>query len=152
LAAKQQFASCFVDELCFGIEVEKVQEVRGMTGLTRVPLAPRVVAGLINLRGRIVTAIDLRRCLELNDRPAGQLAMNLILKSDDGWVSLLVDRIGDVLEVTEDDFELPPKTLRGRPRDLIRGAYKLDAGLLLALDTDMVLKGLTEVQKPVLLI
>src|SRR5215472_9170383 len=73
--------------------------------MTQVPLAPEVVSGLINLRGQIVSAIDLRRRLRLEDRPQGQLPMNVVVRTDDGAVSLLVDEIGDVLEVEEGCFE-----------------------------------------------
>src|SRR5262249_62349510 len=74
----------------------------------RVPLAPPVVRGLINLRGQIVTAIDLRRRLELDDRPADRPPVNVVLHTDDGAVSLLVDEIGDVLHVPAAAFERPP--------------------------------------------
>jgi purine-binding chemotaxis protein CheW len=104
--------------------------------MTRVPLAHPVVRGLINLRGQIVTAIDLRRRLEFPDRPADQLPVNVVVQTDDGAVSLLVDEIGDVLEVSEDWFERPPETLQGTARELIRGAYKLQDDLLLILDTE----------------
>ena len=101
-----------------------------------MPLAPPVVRGLINLRGQIVTAIDLRRRLDLSDRPADQLPVNVVVHTDDGAVSLLVDEIGDVLEVPEELFERPPETLQGTARELIRGAYKLPDRLLLILDTE----------------
>jgi purine-binding chemotaxis protein CheW len=104
--------------------------------MTRVPLAPPVVRGLINLRGQIVTAIDMRRRLELGERPTGQVPINVVVQTDDGAVSLLVDEIGDVLEVLDRTFERPPETLRGSARELIQGAYKLPDRLLLILDTD----------------
>jgi purine-binding chemotaxis protein CheW len=104
--------------------------------MTRVPLAPPVVRGLINLRGQIVTAIDLRRRLGLPDRAADRLPVNVVVTTDDGAVSLLVDEIGDVLQVPEAAFERPPDTLRGPARDLIHGAFKLDDRLLLILNTD----------------
>jgi purine-binding chemotaxis protein CheW len=144
MATTQQFCSFFVDDLCFGIEVERVQEIRNVTGMTRVPLAARVVAGLVNLRGHIVTAIDLRRCLDLSDRPADQRPVNLILRTADGGVSLLVDRMGDVLDVAEEQFELPPRTLNARSYELIRGAYKLDGRLLLVLNIEPIVNGIAD--------
>ena len=78
----------------------------------------------------------MRRRLELPDRPPDQLPLNVVLQTDDGAVSLLVDDIGDVLEVPEHLFERPPETLKGPARDLIRGAYKLPDRLLLILDTE----------------
>jgi purine-binding chemotaxis protein CheW len=94
-----------------------------------------VVAGLINLRGQIVTAIDLRRRLGVCDRQQGELPMNVVVRTSDGAVSLLVDEIGDVVEVEEKNFEEAPDTLASKSRELIRGVYKLDTGLLLVLDT-----------------
>lgn len=135
MSLNQQFCTFYLDNLFFGVGVQEVQEVIRYQEMTRVPLASRVVQGLINLRGQIVTAIDLRRRLELQDRPSGQLPMNVVVRTDDGPMSLLVDEIGDVLEVQEDMFERPPETLNGVARDLIRGAYKLKDQLLLVLDT-----------------
>ena len=83
-----------------------------------------------------MTAIDLRRRLELTERPGDRLPMNVVVRGDDGAMSLLVDEIGDVVEVQEDSFERPPETLRGMARDLITGAYKLKDRLLLMLDTE----------------
>jgi purine-binding chemotaxis protein CheW len=136
VADERQYCTFFLGGHYFGIDVLMVQEVIRYQEMTRVPLAPAVVRGLINLRGQIVTAIDLRRRLELPDRPDGELPVNVVVQTDDGAVSLLVDEIGDVLQVPEETFEQPPETLRGPARDLIRGAYKLDGRLLLILDTE----------------
>lgn len=135
-----QFCTFYLDGLFFGVEVHKVQEVIRYQEMTRVPLASTVVRGLINLRGQIVTAIDLRRRLQLNDRTAEELPMNVVIRTDDGPVSLLVDEIGDVLEVDAEDFERPPETLHGVARDLIRSACKLKDRLLLTLDTERAIQ------------
>lgn len=135
----QQFCTFFVDGIQFGIEVLKVQEVLKYQEMTPVPLASKVVHGLINLRGQIVTALDLRTRLDLPARPSEALPMNVVIRSEDGAVSLLVDEIGDVLETTEETFEEPPATLSAHARDLIRGVYKMDQRLLLILDTDKAL-------------
>jgi purine-binding chemotaxis protein CheW len=140
MAESQQFCTFTLGSLFLGIEVLQVQEVIRAQQMTLVPLAPRAVTGLINLRGQIVTAIDLRRRLGLPDRPAGTDAMNVVVRTDDGAVSLLVDEIGDVVEVTPDAFELPPETLPAGARGLIRGVFKLPGGLLLALDTRRALE------------
>src|SRR6516164_2666736 len=131
-----QYCTFYVAGHYFGLDVLRVQEVIRYQEMTRVPLAPPVVRGLINLRGQIVTALDLRRRLGLDDRPADQLPVNVVVQTDDGAVSLLVDEIGDVLEVSEKLFERPPETLQGTARELIRGAYKLKDRLLLVLDTE----------------
>ena len=139
MAQRRQYAACVVGDLLVGVKVEAVQEVTGGAELTPVPLAPPLVSGLLNLRGHIVTAIDLRRALQVRDRMPAERPVNLILRTDAGSVSLLVDQVGDVVDVDDDDFETSPPTLRGRLRELIAGAYKLDGKLLLVLETDAVL-------------
>lgn len=136
MANKKQFSTFFVSNFFYGVEVEKVQEVIRYQEMTRVPLAPSVVSGLINLRGHIVTALDLRTRLDLDPRPEGQLPMNVVIRHEEGAVSLLVDEIGDVLEVDEESFEEPPDTLNGRARDLVKGVYILPDRLLHVLNTD----------------
>ncbi len=133
---ERQLCTFFLEGLFFGVEVEKVQEVIRYQEMTRVPLAPAVIAGLINLRGQIVTAIDLRHQLGLSARTSEELPMNVVIRRDDGPISLLVDEIGDVVEVDEQCFEHPPDTLDGAGREFIRGVYKLKQQLLLLLDTE----------------
>jgi len=136
MANEHQYCTFFLNGHYFGIDVLKVQEVIRYQQMTRVPLSSPVVRGLINLRGQIVTGIDLRRRLDMKDRPQDQLPVNVVVQTNDGAVSLLVDEIGDVLEVAEKQFEPPPETLRGKARELVQGAYKLPERLLLILDTD----------------
>ena len=136
MASSEQFCTFFLDGHFFGVPVQKVQEVIRYQEMTRVPLVPQVVRGLINLRGQIVTAVDLRRRLGMNERPANQLPMNVVVRTDDGALSLLVDEIGDVIEVEDKTFEQPPETLQGMARELIRGVHKLPGRLLLVLDTE----------------
>ena len=136
MSTVRQLCTFFLDDLYFGVEVQKVQEVIRYQEMTRVPLAPPVVRGLINLRGQIVTALDMRRRLDLPGLPEGRLPMNVVIRTENGPLSLLVDEIGDVLEVNADEFEQPPETLRGVVRELIRGTYKLKGRLLLNLDCD----------------
>jgi purine-binding chemotaxis protein CheW len=135
MSLTKQYCTFLLDGRYFGVEVQQVQEVIRYQEMTRVPLASSVVSGLINLRGRIVTAIDLRRRLGLPDRPADKLPMNVVVRYGEDGVSLLVDEIGDVIEVPMDEFEEPPETLRGLARTLVDGAYKLDDRLMLVLNT-----------------
>ena len=130
-----QYCTFYLDGLLFGVELKSVQEVVNSHDMTQVPLAPAVVSGLINLRGQIVTAVDLRRRLEMPPRKAGTNVMNVVVRSDDGAVSLLVDEIGDVVEVEESSFERPPETLRGNVRAMILGVHKLNNRLMHVLDT-----------------
>ena len=108
--------------------------------MTRVPLAPPVVQGLINLRGQIIPALDPHHRLEMKEREEGQLPMNVVVRTADEAVSLLVDEICDVLEASPRDFESPPDNIKGVTRDLVRGVYKLDKQLLLILDTDKAIE------------
>ncbi len=132
---RRQFCTFFLDGLRFGVDVQKVQEVVPYQPMTRVPLAPPTVRGLLNLRGQIVTGIDLRRRLELPERAADALPLNIVMRGDDSPVSLLVDDIGEVIEVAADRWERPPETLQGRVRELIQGVCPLEDELLLILDT-----------------
>ena len=139
MADSQQYCTFYVNGIHLGIEVLKVQEVLRYQTMTRVPLASDIVSGLINLRGQIVTAIDLRKRLAMPPRPDEKKPMNVVVRSEDGAVSLLVDEIGDVLETTAERFERPPQTLSGPARELLRGVYKFEDSLLLVLDTDRTL-------------
>jgi purine-binding chemotaxis protein CheW len=130
----RQFSTFSVHNLYLGVEVLQVQEFIRLQQMTRVPLASPVVRGLINLRGQIVTAIDLRRQFGAPDLEEGRDPMNVVVRTGDGAVSLLVDDIGDVVEVDEQQLERAPDTLRGRARDLVTGVYKLEGRLLLVLD------------------
>jgi len=132
----RQFATFFVDGLFFGVEVLQVQEVLRYQEMTPVPLAPEVVEGLINLRGQIVTAVDMRRRLHLQSRPEGQMPMNTVVRTAGGAVSLLVDEIGDVVEVDASTFEQTPDNVEPAARELLKGVYKLKERLLLVLDTE----------------
>jgi purine-binding chemotaxis protein CheW len=139
MSGDRQLSSFFVDDLFLAIDVERVQEAIQHLEITRVPLSPPLISGLVNLRGQILTAIDLRGCLGLPKRRPDQVPVNLILRTDDGLVSLLVDEIGDVLEPGQDTYELPPAALPGPLRDLICEAYKLPGQLLLVLDIQRLL-------------
>lgn len=144
----QQFCTFFVQDEFFGVPVQQVQEVIRYQEMTRVPLVSHVIRGLINLRGQIVMAVDLRRRLGLEDRPESQLPLNVVVRTEDGAVSFLVDEIGDVLEVAEEKFERPPETLQGQAREMVRGVYKLQDRLMLVLDTQRVMSE-TDAERPV---
>lgn len=135
----QQYCTFRVADLLLGVEVQQVQEVIRAQAMTRVPLAGRSVGGLINLRGQIVTAIDLRERLGLEPREDAQAPMNVVVRDEDDVVSLLVDEIGDVMEIDADLFESPPPTVSQEARRMIEGAFKLPEELLLVLSTRQVL-------------
>jgi purine-binding chemotaxis protein CheW len=136
MAATQQFVTFSLDGLLFGIEVGRIQEVLRYQEMTPVPLAAPAVLGLINLRGQIIAAVDLRRRLGLRERPAGQRPVNVVVRCDDDVISLLVDEMGGVVEVGEDTFEPPPETMDRDSRVLIRGVHKLGRRLMHVLDAE----------------
>lgn len=137
--SSDQFCTFRVDDLYLGIAVTQVQEVLRYQEMTPVPKAPGAVHGLINLRGQIVPAIDLRTCLGLVARAEDAPSMNVVIRMEEGCCSLLVDAIGDVVDVAAESFETPPQNLNAAARGLIRGVYKLDDSLLLILDVEATL-------------
>ena len=131
-----QLATFIVGKFLFGIDVLNVQEVLRFQRMTKVPLAPPVIVGLINLRGQIVPALDMRRRLFFEPRNDEEMPMNLVVRTEDGAVSLLVDEIGDVLELKPSAFENTPANVSANVREMIRGVYKLKNRLLFVLDTE----------------
>ncbi len=131
-----------LDQLCtfrlgplyLGIDVLDVREVLHHADVTGVPHAETAVEGLINLRGQIATTIDLRRRLEIGDRDPDSKPIHVVILSEGEPVTLLVDAIGDVVDIDRQTYEEPPSTMTGVAKELILGAYKLDDELLLVLD------------------
>jgi purine-binding chemotaxis protein CheW len=135
----KQFCTFYVDRGLYGVEVLNVQEVIQFHETTEVPLAHPVIRGLMNLRGSIVSSIDLRRRFGLEPRPEGIEPTNVVTQTGNGLVSFEVDRIGDVVEVTEANYEPVPGTLTDEMRLMIEGVYKLEGELLLILNVERVL-------------
>ena len=131
--AVRQYATFEVDGQFFGVDVARVQEVFRHHDRTPVPLAPPTVAGLINLRGEVIPAIDVRTRMGLPRRESGD-PMNVVVRDGDEVVSLLVDSIGDVSEADDAAVEPPPTTISGPARDMILGAIPQEGRLLLLLD------------------
>lgn len=134
--ASRQFATFEVADQLFGVEVHTVQEVLSYNEYTPVPLAPPAVGGLFNLRGQVIAAVDLRVQLGLVRQAMRGPVMNVILRGDGEPVSLLVDRIGEVVDLDDEAFEGPPDTLSGPTRELVTGTFKMDGRLMLALDVN----------------
>jgi purine-binding chemotaxis protein CheW len=128
-----KYATVYVAEMTVGIDIRAVQEIVTYQEMTPVPLAPAAVAGLINLRGQIVTAIDLRSRLGLPARDEGARPSNVVVRFEERAVSLLVDRIGDVIGAPSVPDPVP-ETLTGIARGLISGVHQLNDDLLLVLD------------------
>lgn len=134
-AHRQKVCTFHIGPHLFGIDVESMREVLEHWVTTPVPLTPRCVLGVINLRGQIMMTIDLRRRLGIVDRESGLPQVSLVVHTAFEHVAFVVDSVGDVLEVREDQLEPSPETLSGESRELIRGVYKLPTQLILVLDT-----------------
>jgi purine-binding chemotaxis protein CheW len=131
-----QFCTFYLDQMLFGVESQKIQEVVPYRTLRPVPLAPAAVSGLMNLRGQVVVALELRQQLGLPERPATMTPICLVMRASEGSVSLLADEVGNVVEVAEETFEPAPETLPAHLRSVILGVHKLEHQLMHVLDTD----------------
>lgn len=131
---KQKVCTFRIGPHLFGIDVESMREVLEHWITTPVPLTPSCVLGVINLRGQIMMAIDLRRRLGIIEQDAGHARVNLVIYTDEEHVAFVVDSVGDVVEVSDDQLEPPPETLTGDSRELIRGVFKLPNQIILLLD------------------
>lgn len=135
----RQFVSFRINNELMGIPVSVVQEVLTAQQIAETPLARPEVAGLLNLRGQIVTAVNLRRRLGLPERAGGVPSMNVVVRHLGESFSLLVDDVGDVITVDGKLAEPPPRTLDARWRSLVSGVIRLDEGLFVILDLSAVL-------------
>ncbi|MGD0823175.1 MAG: chemotaxis protein CheW [Terriglobales bacterium] len=136
MANARQFCTFYLNHLLFGVESQKIQEVVTYRELRPVPLAPPAVSGLMNLRGQVVVALELRRQLELPDRLADLKPVCLVVRAAGGAVCLLADEVGNVVDVEDETFEPSPETLSPRLRSVILGVHKLEHELMHVLDTD----------------
>ena len=130
-----QVVTFVVENLLCGVEVSHVQEVLRQPDLTPIPLAPAATPGLIHLRGQILTAVDLRAIMELRPRDPEKRVMSVILRTDTLAASLMVDRIGDVMDVSAECHEPVPAHWQGAVRNLTTAVCQNEKGLLLILDT-----------------
>jgi purine-binding chemotaxis protein CheW len=126
------------DQLC-GVPVLAVRDVLGEQSITRIPLAPPEIAGSLNLRGRIVTAIDLRRRLNLPPAPANQKLMSVVAEQGGELYALLVDQVSEVMSLDPATFERNPPTLHPSWAEFSTGIYRLEGRLLVVLDVSRLL-------------
>jgi len=136
----QQICTFFLDDQMYGLRVLQIQEVLRVQEFTEVPLAPPAVLGLLNLRGSIVTALDLRQRLGLPPNPHLEAPLNVVAQTAKGLVSLRVDRIGEVVEINPEETETPPGTLGQSLRNLLAGVVPLPTGLLLLIDLERTME------------
>lgn len=137
-AASRQYCTFRLAQHQCGIEVLAVHEILRHQPMTRVPLAPPVVKGLINLRGQIITALDMRARFGFPPREDGKAPVNIVVDTStaegESASALLVDEIGDVIDIDPSACEPPPETMPAQVRDLITSVCKLEKGLLLIID------------------
>ena len=137
----KQITTFYLDKELYGIEVQKVQEVTGKLDVIKVPLAPLFVKGLINLRGQIATALGLKELL--SERQSKVECMSVVCKSDNGLISIIVDEIGEVVEVNQTQYETTPDHLSDSYKKYIKGIYKMNGHILSLIDLESVLKELS---------
>ncbi len=143
----KEFLTMIVGGQMFGVPVLQVQDVLGERSLTRVPLAPPEISGAMNLRGRIVTAVDLRHKLDMEKKPDGAESMYIVVEHNNELYSLIVDDVGDVLSLPDKDFEKTPSTIDPSWRDLSVGIYRLDGRLLVILNVPHMLEEICEITR-----
>lgn len=136
----RDFVTMIIDGQMFGIPVLQVQDVLGPQKITRVPLSPKEVAGSLNLRGRIVTAIDVRTRLALPKREDGVQSMSVVVDHNGEFYSLIVDQVGEVMSLAASDYEKTPATLDERWREISDGVYRLKDTLLIVIDVRRLLR------------
>lgn len=139
-AAGASFVTFSIEAQRFGVPVLRVQDILAPEQIAPVPLAPAAVRGLINLRGRIVTVIDVRSRLGLPPLESGEKPMGVTVEKAGELFTLLVDRIGDVVEMTPDRSEDKPSTLDPHWREVTTSVWRLDQGLMIVLDVDKLLE------------
>ncbi len=130
----KQFATFYISDRLYGIDVMQVQEVTQTLSLTPIRMAPIFVRGLINLRGQIATAIGMRELFGLSGEAVADAAASVVCKVNGGLISLLVDRIGDVIEVSEDSYEETPDLVEEDIKKIMSGVYKTDGEILSVID------------------
>ena len=137
--ATSDFVTMRVGSQMVGLPVLSVQDILAQQRLTRIPLAPPEVAGSLNLRGRIVTAIDMRKRLGLDPRPDDEPSMYVVVDYQGELYSLIIDAIGDVLSLPDDRFERTPATLDPTWLSVSTGVFRLDEELLVVLEVARIL-------------
>lgn len=139
--ASRDFLTIIIADQLFGIPILQVQDVLGEQKVTKVPLAPRAIAGSLNLRGRIVTAIDVRACLGLQklDNTGGK-TMSVVVENQGELYSLMIDKVGDVMSLSSRNYESNISTLDPQWRNVCQGIYRLKDKLLVVLDVPRLLE------------
>ena len=140
--ASKEFLTITIADQLFGIPVLQVQDVLGEQSVTKVPLSPPAISGSLNLRGRIVTAINVRRCLGLSDREGKHQVMSVVVEQGGELYSLIIDEVGDVLNLRDDDYENNPATLDSTWKNVALGIYKMQGRIMVVLDVPKLIESI----------
>lgn len=135
-----QFSTFWIDGKLYGVDIQLIQEITKTMPITPVPLAPSYIKGLINLRGQIATAIDLRELFKFSLSNASEKQVNVVCKSDSLLLSLVVDEVGDVLELSSDLYESTPETVSEEISRFMAGVYKLQDNILSVIDVKKIIE------------
>ncbi len=141
---RSQLITFLVGESVYAIDVMRVQEVTSFLPMTKIPIAPESIAGLINLRGQIATAIGLGKLFDIENREVAQVGVTVICKVDGTLLSLLVDSIGDVIEITDAECEAVPETVKQSARQFLSGVYKSQSSIVSIIDIEKLNKLLSK--------
>lgn len=136
--AQNQYVSFLIADQLLGVPVDIVQEVLNPQAIAKTPKARPEIAGLLNLRGQIVTAVDLRKCLKLPANSSERPSMNVVVRHKGESYSLLVDEVGDVINVSNEQFEPPPVTLDQHWKTMVSGVFRLEERLFIVLNVSAV--------------
>jgi purine-binding chemotaxis protein CheW len=131
-----EFVTFYVGDLLMGVDINQLEEINRLIDITPVPHAPPYVRGVVNLRGEVVTVVDLRRILGLGESEITGRNRNVIVNSQGEQIGLLVDRIADVVRASNDELDRPPANVGGVDGRFFKGIYKLEKNLLIILDVD----------------
>lgn len=138
--ASTDYLTIMIADQLFGIPILQVQDVLGVQAVTKIPLSPPEVAGSLNLRGRIVTAIDVRKRLGINEMSNSNRQMSVVVEHEDELYSLIIDSVGDVITLSKKDYERNPATLDPLWRDISTGIYRMGKDLMIVIDVSKLLE------------
>lgn len=137
-----ELLTVYIDNQIFGLPILQVQDVLNVESMTKIPLAAKEIAGSLNLRGRIVTAIHVRHRIGLPPTDPNQKFMSIVVEFEDELYSLMFDRVGDVMHLSIGDYEQNPSTLDPKFRDVADGIYRMSDQLLVVIDIPKLLRGI----------
>ena len=142
-----ELATFYVGDALYGMDILRVQEINRLMDFTMVPQSPEYVMGIMNLRGQIVTVIDLSKKLGLSETDLKEESRNIIVNDQGEYIGLLVDRISDVVRTDTDKIEPPPSNMGGVQGRFLQGVFKMDKNLIGILNVEELLKTVDELNK-----